>query len=229
MKIITTAAMHLSLAVLALVLAASACTSDRSVSHNDYYSTRVVKRKVKLEFTLPTLANRRLKGVHKNSVSATATDYSGIQSNTPISHLNINAMPSLLPADIASSNNMLFVNPAKERVTQKIRNLYQTETSVKSFRKGYKEIKRQTSAKFINAKSSKAPVALSGSESKGAGFGLASIALGVAGFFVSALICGALAIIFAIIGLRRGKPWFASIGLILGIIDLALGLAVYFG
>jgi hypothetical protein len=29
--------------------------------------------------------------------------------------------------------------------------------------------------------------------------------------------------------LRRGKPWFASIGLILGIIDLALGLAVYFG
>lgn len=56
------------------------------------------------------------------------------------------------------------------------------------------------------------------------GLSIASMVLGLVGLFLFAVPCGVLAIIFSIIGKKKGGKGFATAGLILGIVDVALGL-----
>lgn len=56
------------------------------------------------------------------------------------------------------------------------------------------------------------------------GMSIASMVLGIVGLIVFALPCGILAIIFAILGKKKGGKGFATAGLVLGIIDAAFGL-----
>ena len=48
--------------------------------------------------------------------------------------------------------------------------------------------------------------------------------LGLVGLFLFAVPCGILAIVFSIIGKKKGGKGFATAGLILGIVDIAWGL-----
>lgn len=56
------------------------------------------------------------------------------------------------------------------------------------------------------------------------GLSIASMVLGLVGLVIFAVPCGILAIIFSIIGKKKGGKGFATAGLILGIIDVAFGL-----
>lgn len=56
------------------------------------------------------------------------------------------------------------------------------------------------------------------------GLSIASMILGIVGFIIFALPCGILAIIFSILGKKKGGKGFATAGLILGIIDVIFGL-----
>lgn len=56
------------------------------------------------------------------------------------------------------------------------------------------------------------------------GLSIASMVLGLVGLVLFALPCGILAIIFSILGKKKGGKGFATAGLILGIIDAAFGL-----
>ena len=56
------------------------------------------------------------------------------------------------------------------------------------------------------------------------GMSIASMVLGIVGLIVFALPCGILAIIFSILGKKKGGKGFATAGLVLGIIDAVFGL-----
>lgn len=56
------------------------------------------------------------------------------------------------------------------------------------------------------------------------GLSIASMVLGLVGLFLFAIPCGILAIIFALVGKKKGGKGFATAGLVLGIIDVAWGL-----
>lgn len=56
------------------------------------------------------------------------------------------------------------------------------------------------------------------------GLSIASMVLGLVGIVIAALPCGILAIIFSVLGRKKGGRGFATAGLILGIIDVAWGL-----
>ena len=56
------------------------------------------------------------------------------------------------------------------------------------------------------------------------GLSIASMVLGLVGLLVFALPCGILAIIFSVIGKKKGGKGFATAGLILGILDVIFGL-----
>lgn len=56
------------------------------------------------------------------------------------------------------------------------------------------------------------------------GLSIASMVLGLVGLVLFALPCGILAIIFSILGKKKGGKGFATAGLVLGIIDAAFGL-----
>ena len=56
------------------------------------------------------------------------------------------------------------------------------------------------------------------------GLSIASMVLGLVGLFLFAIPCGILAIIFSLIGKKKGGKGFATAGLILGIVDVAWGL-----
>ena len=55
------------------------------------------------------------------------------------------------------------------------------------------------------------------------GFSIASMVLGIVGLIVFALPCGILAIIFSLLGKKKGGKGFAIAGLVLGIIDVVFG------
>lgn len=63
-------------------------------------------------------------------------------------------------------------------------------------------------------------------ESKG--FSIASMVLGLVGLVVFALPCGILAIIFSILGRKKGGKGFATAGLVLGILDAVFGALAIF-
>ena len=56
------------------------------------------------------------------------------------------------------------------------------------------------------------------------GMSIASMVLGIVGLIVLALPCGILAIIFSILGKKKGGKGFATAGLVLGIIDAVFGI-----
>ena len=56
------------------------------------------------------------------------------------------------------------------------------------------------------------------------GLSIASMVLGLVGLFLFAIPCGILAIIFGLVGKKKGGKGFATAGLILGIIDVAWGV-----
>ena len=56
------------------------------------------------------------------------------------------------------------------------------------------------------------------------GLSIATMVLGIVGLVLFAIPCGILAIIFGIIGKKKGGKGFATAGLILGIIDVAWGI-----
>ena len=56
------------------------------------------------------------------------------------------------------------------------------------------------------------------------GMSIASMVLGIVGLLVFALPCGILAIIFSILGKKKGGKGFATAGLVLGIIDVIFGI-----
>ena len=56
------------------------------------------------------------------------------------------------------------------------------------------------------------------------GLSIASMVLGIVGLIIFALPCGILAVIFSILGKKKGGKGFATAGLILGIIDVVFGL-----
>lgn len=56
------------------------------------------------------------------------------------------------------------------------------------------------------------------------GMSIASMVLGIVGLLLFALPCGILAIIFSILGKKKGGKGFAIAGLVLGIIDTVYGV-----
>ena len=56
------------------------------------------------------------------------------------------------------------------------------------------------------------------------GLSIASMVLGLVGLFLFAVPCGILAIIFSILGKKKGGKGFATAGLVLGIVDVVWGL-----
>jgi len=60
----------------------------------------------------------------------------------------------------------------------------------------------------------------------GGGMGIASFVLSLVGLFVAAVICGTLAVIFGVIGMKPGKAHhgLAVAGFIIGVIDVVAGL-----
>lgn len=56
------------------------------------------------------------------------------------------------------------------------------------------------------------------------GMSIASMVLGIVGIVLFALPCGILAIIFSLLGKKKGGKGFAIAGLVLGIIDVVFGL-----
>lgn len=56
------------------------------------------------------------------------------------------------------------------------------------------------------------------------GMSIASMVLGLVGLVIAALPCGILAIIFSVLGRKKGGKGFATAGLVLGIIDAVFGL-----
>ena len=56
------------------------------------------------------------------------------------------------------------------------------------------------------------------------GMSIASMVLGLVGIVLFALPCGILAIIFSILGKKKGGKGFATAGLVLGIIDTVFGV-----
>lgn len=56
------------------------------------------------------------------------------------------------------------------------------------------------------------------------GMSVASLVLGIVGLIVFAIPCGILAIIFAVLAKKKGKNAMATAGLVLGIIDAAVGI-----
>lgn len=55
------------------------------------------------------------------------------------------------------------------------------------------------------------------------GFSITSMVLGLVGIFLFTLPCGVLAIIFSVLGKKKGGKGFATAGLVLGIIDVVFG------
>ena len=56
------------------------------------------------------------------------------------------------------------------------------------------------------------------------GMSIASMVLGLVGLIVAAIPCGILAIIFSVLGRKKGGKGFAIAGLVLGIIDVVFGM-----
>lgn len=226
MKKNTLTYLQISLTVISFILLLSSCTSDKSLSYNDYYRTRVVKRKTSRDIAMPTLRSRKIKKV--DNITNPAIDKAFAEANpaTPICQPGISKVNSLMAVDIASTDNKLYVNPARERLTAKISNLYRTETDVKSFRRSFKEIKRQQAAKFTKSFKKDDPKTKDPKSEVNGGFSSASLVFALIGLFVAGIICGGIAIVFGFLGLERGMRGVAIAGIILGLVDIVATLAV---
>lgn len=224
MRKITLSYLQISLGVISLIVLLSSCTSDKSLSYNDYYYTRVVKRKTSHTIAMPAFRSRKIKKVDNITIPAIDKAIAEARTATPLWQPVISENNSLPAVDIASTDNKIYINPARERLTEKINNLYRTETDVKSFRKGFKEIKRQQAAKLTISKKKDDPKPNTPKTTVNGGLSSASLVFGIIGLFVAGIICGSLAIVCGIIGINKGMRGVATAGIILGIVDVVLTL-----
>jgi len=119
MKKITLTFLQISLGVFSLILLLSSCTSDKSLLYNDYYQTRVVKRKASRNISMPAFRSWKIKKVDNITNPAIDEAYAEAKPATPRCQPGISELNSLPAVYIASTDYMLYVNPARERLTRK--------------------------------------------------------------------------------------------------------------
>ena len=219
--------------VLVFTFLFAACTTDKSLTRTDFYKSRVVKKPDNRGFELSLLQKHHVKdGLKRNDNSKAKESVLAQKPATLIESLaefeEITPAPA---ASIACVNQNLFVDPVKTKLTTRISSLYKNNTDIRSFHKGYTEIKKEQVNTFkkntirkntINEdpKANKAPGA------DRPGMSIASFVLGIVGLFIAGLICGTLAVVFGVIGMKRGLKGLAIAGLILGIIDIIAALII---
>lgn len=224
MKKFNSGAVLAGISVLTILLFLSSCTTDRS-----FYSTRVVDRKDHKTFSLALSHRLKAKNDFARNRQVEILENALVQSNQiSVTDPVAVATPATSPAvDIASVDNKLFVNPVNERLSKRISDLYKSETDVKSFRKAYKEIKKEQVAKFVKRVNKTAePIIQNVPNADKPGFSIASFVLSIVGLIVAAIPCGLLAIIFGAVGMKKGMKGLAIAGLIIGIVDVVLGLLI---
>jgi len=226
MKKITLTFLQISLGVFSLILLLSSCTSDKSLLYNDYYQTRVVKRKASRNISMPAFRSWKIKKVDNITNPAIDEAYAEAKPATPRCQPGISELNSLPAVYIASTDNMLYVNPARERLTEKIRNLSRTETDVKSFRRSFKEIKRQQAAKLTIFPKTDDPKTNAHKKEVNGGLSSTSLVFAFIGLYIAGIICGSIAIVCGVIGMNKGMKGVAIAGVILGIVDVVATLLV---
>lgn len=144
-----------------------------------------------------------------------------IRNQIEISQIDQNTEPALL----ASSQNVITPTLKLAGVKEKIKMLQARENiDLNTYRKEYREIKKEVENNFVNSNLSNDNLAPKGD---GSGYSIAALVLGIVGLVLAGLICGALAIIFGGIGLsKKQKKGMAIAGIILGAIDIVGALLV---
>jgi len=217
------------LTIFVFVLLFSACTSNQSLTRNDdFYNRRIVDKKENKDYAMhifhrhvsKTTLQKSTQNENKESVLAgkavsSLAELAGSSNAIP--------QPSV---DIASIDNKLFVDPVHQKLSEKFNTLYQNNTDIRSLRKGYKEIKKEQITKFISTVKSDDPTGQKAPSGGKPGLSIASFILGLVGLFVAGLICGTLAIIFGVMGMKKGMKGLAIAGIILGIIDIVGAIIV---
>lgn len=228
MRNFTLAAFKSILSVFVFVIFFTSCTTDRSLTQGDFYKSRVINKKDNRDYAMPALHRRSGKGVFKKSIPAEKNDALLAEKPTAslssLAEVSESAPPPAV--DIASIDNKVFVDAGHDRLSKKINNLYLSNSDVKSFRKGYKEIKKEQVSKIKKLNRSDDPIGQTALPDTRPGMSIASFVLGIVGLFVAGLICGALAIVFGVIGMKRGLRGLAIAGLILGIVDIVAALII---
>jgi hypothetical protein len=232
MKNFTLTVFKLISTALVFMLLFSACTSDRSLSRNDvFYNRRIVDRKDHSDYAMNVFHRhvskrdlQKSKRADKNEIALAGKDVSSLAGLAVVS--SSLQRPAI---DIASIDYKQFVDPAHQKLSKKIDNLYKSSTDLKSFRKGFTGIQIAQVKKFMKANQSDDPkVEKTPSTSKPA-FSIASFVLGIVGLFVAGIICGALAVAFGVIGLKKGMKGLAIAGIVLGVIDIVAAIIILAG
>jgi len=226
MKNFTLVVLKSILSVFILVLFFSSCITDRSLSQGDFYKSRVVNKKVDRKSSLQAHHRVSRHAIFKKRITTENNESLVAEKQMTPSAGFEPAVETAAPKvdDIASVDNKLITEPAHDRLSKRINNLYTTENDVNSFRKEYKEIKKEQATKFIKSINSDDPLGNPAPPDKRIGMSIASFVLSITGLFVAALICGVLAVIFGIIGMKRGLRGLAIAGFIIGIIDIVVAL-----
>ncbi len=211
------------LTVFVFVLLFSACTSNQSLTRNDdFYNRRIVNKKENKDYAMHLFHRHSSKAtLQKNIQSENKESVLAAKGVTSLADLAdaSNALPQP-SVDIASVDNKLFVDLVHQKLSKKFNNLYQTNTDLRSFRKGYKEIKKEQISKFISTVKTDDPKGQKAPGGGKPGMSIASFVLGLVGLLVAGLICGTLAVVFGVIGMKKGMKGLAIAGIILGIIDI---------
>jgi hypothetical protein len=228
MQKITFTRLQTSLAVITCMLLLSSCASDKSLSDSAYYHTRVVKPRTSRELAMPAFRSRHIKHADRKTTRSLAEPLAKAGSVPPVYPSAITSLQPLPAADIASTGNSLFVNPAREKLMQKISNLYRTEKDIKSFRRQYKEIKRQEAERISRSGKTDEPKKDAPKRKVNGGLSSASLVFALMGLFVAGIICGVLAIVCGLIGMNKGMQGVAIAGIILGVVDI-LGVLIVMG
>jgi len=206
------------------VLFFSACVSKQPLTHNDFYSKRIVKNQKPVGFSnhaKPFVAGIARLTIRQKPAETQVREIPGLQEETADSlPITTNRLPVVPRVDIASLDNSLFVDPVHERLREKIGDLYRTENDIRSFNKGYREIKRQRIREFKKWCGTDDPVTTDTPRDTRPGLSILSFTVGVAGLFIFGIICGIFAICLGGIGIQRGFKGLAIAGMLLGIIDI---------
>jgi hypothetical protein len=226
MKKFNLTTIQISLGVISFILLLSSCTSHKTLSYTNYYHTRVVKREPSRNIARHAFSNRKIKKVDNIINPAVGEVFTKVIPAAHICQPGIVEVNSLPAVDIASIDNKFYVNHASERLTAKIRDLYKTETDVKSFRKSFKEIKRQQATKLTISPKKDDPKTNVPKSSVNGGLSSASLVFGIIGLFVAGIICGSIAIVCGFIGMNKGMKGVAIAGVILGFVDVVATLLV---
>lgn len=228
MKSKSFSAITASISVLIFVLLLSACTTDRSFTKNDFYNKRIINKTESRDFAF-RLPHHNSHAISKNKSVPADNNLMAAGTVNVVSLLN--PALSLKPistdrVDLASVSNKLFVDPAHERLSKKISNLYTSGSDIKTFQKGYKEIKKQRISEFKKIKKADDSIGIQQPKDDRPGLSIISFVLGIVGLLVFGIVCGILAVILGGIGMKRGLKGLAIAGIVLGIIDIVGALIV---